>query len=228
MSERVAPTGSREVFSISFKEMGAGLSPYPFALAYPQDDHERFLIKKLKDASCEVEWGARLTGFSEVEDGVVARFRANVGPKPVTRVLRDCHHRRLRSSLKKIELFRRAAHGAEARNVASHLGLLLQMLQCLLQNARGRMVLGYHKPVMHPLAFAPRCHDSGSTKISKVPRDLWLASSQNLYEVADANLAVGDQVQQAKARRISQRTEEKTERWIIFCLAHQASITHLP
>ena len=42
-------SGSREVLSISFKEMGAGLSPYPFALAYPQDDHERFLIKKLKD-----------------------------------------------------------------------------------------------------------------------------------------------------------------------------------
>ena len=42
--------GSREVLSISFKEMGAGLSPYPFALAYPQDDHERFLIAKLKDA----------------------------------------------------------------------------------------------------------------------------------------------------------------------------------
>jgi len=36
--------GNREVVSFSFKEMGAGLSPYPFALAYPQDDHERFLI----------------------------------------------------------------------------------------------------------------------------------------------------------------------------------------
>jgi 2-polyprenyl-6-methoxyphenol hydroxylase-like FAD-dependent oxidoreductase len=43
-------SGSREVLCISFKEMGAGLSPYPFALAYPQDDHERFLIAKLKDA----------------------------------------------------------------------------------------------------------------------------------------------------------------------------------
>src|SRR5258708_33989730 len=32
--------GSREVLSIRCKEMGAGLSPYPFAPAYPQDDHE--------------------------------------------------------------------------------------------------------------------------------------------------------------------------------------------
>ena len=65
-------SGSREVLSISFKEMGAGLSPYPFALAYPQDDHERFLIAKLKDAGCEVEWGTKLTGFSQGENGVRA------------------------------------------------------------------------------------------------------------------------------------------------------------
>jgi 2-polyprenyl-6-methoxyphenol hydroxylase-like FAD-dependent oxidoreductase len=70
-------SGSREVLSISFKEMGAGLSPYPFALAYPQDDHERFLIEKLRDAGCEVEWGAKLTGFIESEDGVTATIEHN-------------------------------------------------------------------------------------------------------------------------------------------------------
>jgi 2-polyprenyl-6-methoxyphenol hydroxylase-like FAD-dependent oxidoreductase len=72
-------SGSREVLSISFKEMGAGLSPYPFALAYPQDDHERFLIAKLKDAGCEVEWGAKLTGFSEDENGVRATIEYRGG-----------------------------------------------------------------------------------------------------------------------------------------------------
>jgi len=51
--------GSREVLSLSFKDMGAGLSPYPFALAYPQDDHERFLIEKLKDAGLLKSSGAR-------------------------------------------------------------------------------------------------------------------------------------------------------------------------
>jgi len=71
--------GSREVLSISFKEMGAGLSPYPFALAYPQDDHERFLIEKLKDAGCEVEWGARLTDFREGENGIRATIEHNTG-----------------------------------------------------------------------------------------------------------------------------------------------------
>ena len=72
-------SGSREVLAISFKEMGAGLSPYPFALAYPQDDHERFLIAKLEDAGLEVEWGAKLTGFREVENGVRATIEHEDG-----------------------------------------------------------------------------------------------------------------------------------------------------
>jgi 2-polyprenyl-6-methoxyphenol hydroxylase-like FAD-dependent oxidoreductase len=67
------PDGSgREVASFSFAEMGEGLSPYPFALAYPQDDHEQFLIEKLKAAGRTVEWRSKLTGFSEGRDGVRA------------------------------------------------------------------------------------------------------------------------------------------------------------
>jgi 2-polyprenyl-6-methoxyphenol hydroxylase-like FAD-dependent oxidoreductase len=72
-------SGSREVLAISFREMGAGLSPYPFALAYAQDDHERFLIGKLKQTGCEVEWGARLIGFSETDNGVSATIEHNTG-----------------------------------------------------------------------------------------------------------------------------------------------------
>jgi 2-polyprenyl-6-methoxyphenol hydroxylase-like FAD-dependent oxidoreductase len=72
-------TGSREVLSISFKDMGAGLSPYPFALAYPQDDHERFLIGKLSDTGCQVEWGAKLTSFAESENGIRATIEHKTG-----------------------------------------------------------------------------------------------------------------------------------------------------
>lgn len=71
--------GGREVLSISFKEMGAGLSPYPFALAYPQDDHERFLIDKLKEVGTKVEWGAKLTSFQQDENGVRAFLAHNNG-----------------------------------------------------------------------------------------------------------------------------------------------------
>ena len=72
-------SGNREVLSISFKEMGAGLSPYPFALAYPQDDHERFLIAKLKAQGCEVEWGAKLTGFEQDENCLLAAIEHDRG-----------------------------------------------------------------------------------------------------------------------------------------------------
>ena len=62
----------REVVSFSFKDLGEGLSPYPFALAYPQDDHERFLVDKLKALGAAVEWRSRLTGFTQDGDGVRA------------------------------------------------------------------------------------------------------------------------------------------------------------
>ncbi len=63
---------AHEVVSFSFKDLGEGLSRYPFALAYPQDDHERFLVAKLKEAGGAVEWRSRLTGFTQNEDGVCA------------------------------------------------------------------------------------------------------------------------------------------------------------
>jgi 2-polyprenyl-6-methoxyphenol hydroxylase-like FAD-dependent oxidoreductase len=56
---------AHEVTTVRFKDLGDGISPYPFALAYPQDDHERFLIGKLKDIGVDVEWQWKLTGFTE-------------------------------------------------------------------------------------------------------------------------------------------------------------------
>lgn len=63
---------AREIAAFSFAEMGEGLSPYPFALAYAQDDHERFLVDRLKAAGGAVEWVSRLTGLSQDRDGVRA------------------------------------------------------------------------------------------------------------------------------------------------------------
>jgi 2-polyprenyl-6-methoxyphenol hydroxylase-like FAD-dependent oxidoreductase len=71
---RQGDENSREVITVSFADLGAGLTPYPFALAYPQDDHERFLIDKLKAAGRTVEWNTRLTGFTEDKDGVSVKF----------------------------------------------------------------------------------------------------------------------------------------------------------
>jgi len=61
---------AHEVTTVRFKDLGDGISPYPFALAYAQDDHERFLIGKLKETGVDVEWQSKLIGFTQ-ESGTV-------------------------------------------------------------------------------------------------------------------------------------------------------------
>ncbi len=62
----------REMVRLNFTDLGDGISPYPFALTYPQDDHERFLIKKLAAAGIEVEWNTKLTALPHTGDGSVS------------------------------------------------------------------------------------------------------------------------------------------------------------
>ena len=57
--------GGREVARFSLGDLGEGLSPYPFALILPQDDHERFLVEQLSAAGVEVDWGVKLERFTE-------------------------------------------------------------------------------------------------------------------------------------------------------------------
>ena len=51
-------------------DIGAGLSPYPFILDFPQDEHERFLVDRLREAGVEVERSTSLIGFEQDADGV--------------------------------------------------------------------------------------------------------------------------------------------------------------
>lgn len=62
----------REVVSFSLRELGEGLSPFPFALTYAQDDHERFLIGQLAAAGGKVEWRSQLVGFTQDANGIHA------------------------------------------------------------------------------------------------------------------------------------------------------------
>nr|WP_315393696.1 FAD-dependent monooxygenase [uncultured Duganella sp.] len=59
-----------DVAELPLKDIGAGLSPYPFVLAFPQDDHERFLVGQLRALGVEVEWNTRLESFTQDEWGV--------------------------------------------------------------------------------------------------------------------------------------------------------------
>jgi 2-polyprenyl-6-methoxyphenol hydroxylase-like FAD-dependent oxidoreductase len=65
----------RRVARAVFGDMGAGLSPYPYAFIFPQDEHERLLIDRLRDSGTAVERETELIGFEERGDRIVARLR---------------------------------------------------------------------------------------------------------------------------------------------------------
>jgi 2-polyprenyl-6-methoxyphenol hydroxylase-like FAD-dependent oxidoreductase len=52
--------------------MGKGLSPYPYALTYPQDAHERLLIERLQTLGVTVERRTELIRFEQHSDHVRA------------------------------------------------------------------------------------------------------------------------------------------------------------
>ncbi len=56
-------------------DMGAGLSPYPYALILSQDEHEGLLIDQLATAGVHVERQVELLDFAEEGSHVVARLR---------------------------------------------------------------------------------------------------------------------------------------------------------
>src|SRR5271165_1743647 len=68
---------SHELLSFKFTDFGEHLTPFAFPLAYPQDDHERLLVRKLEEAGGCVEWQTKLVGFTLDENGVEATL---VGP----------------------------------------------------------------------------------------------------------------------------------------------------
>jgi 2-polyprenyl-6-methoxyphenol hydroxylase-like FAD-dependent oxidoreductase len=59
----------------AFGDSGRGLSPFPGMWIVPQDEHEEFLIERLRAEGVEVERGIELVGFEERSGAVVARTR---------------------------------------------------------------------------------------------------------------------------------------------------------
>ncbi len=65
----------RHVAHVVFGDMGKGLSPFPYALIYPQDEHEHLLIDQLAKAGVQVERQTELVAFEQTSDGVRAHLR---------------------------------------------------------------------------------------------------------------------------------------------------------
>jgi 2-polyprenyl-6-methoxyphenol hydroxylase-like FAD-dependent oxidoreductase len=91
-----------EVAKVTFKDLGEGLSPFPFVLCFPQDDHERFLVEKLEAAGIAVEWGVELKEFTQ-DDTRVRAVLDRAGTEEICEVAYLCGcdgiHSRVRDSL---------------------------------------------------------------------------------------------------------------------------------
>jgi aryl-alcohol dehydrogenase-like predicted oxidoreductase/2-polyprenyl-6-methoxyphenol hydroxylase-like FAD-dependent oxidoreductase len=63
--------------------MGRGLSPFPFILIHPQDEHERALIELLEEEGVRVERGTELLAVEDGERGPRARLRRGDGTEEI-------------------------------------------------------------------------------------------------------------------------------------------------
>ena len=70
-------SGADEVAAFELTGLGASISPYPFVLSFPQDDHERLLNARLATAGVHVDWNTELTDFADDGTHVRATMRAN-------------------------------------------------------------------------------------------------------------------------------------------------------
>jgi 2-polyprenyl-6-methoxyphenol hydroxylase-like FAD-dependent oxidoreductase len=55
-----------------FGEIGEGLSPFPYALVFPQDEHERLLVDQLAKLGIQVERQTELLAFEEKDNRIIA------------------------------------------------------------------------------------------------------------------------------------------------------------
>ena len=69
----------RVASEISLADFGAGLSPYPFILSFPQDDHERLLVAQLQAVGIEVERDTEMLEMREEGERVGATLRHKDG-----------------------------------------------------------------------------------------------------------------------------------------------------
>ena len=75
----------RHAGRIVFDDIGRGLTPYPYIVILPQDEHERLLAAALAHAGVEVERAAELIDFAPVGDVVSLRVRRAGGAETTLR-----------------------------------------------------------------------------------------------------------------------------------------------
>lgn len=75
--------GSQPVASVPFGHLGEGISPYPYLLIFPQDEHERLLIEQLAREGVRVERSTELIDFEQQTGHVVAHLKRPDGAEEI-------------------------------------------------------------------------------------------------------------------------------------------------
>ena len=75
----------RRVARVLLQRTGEGLTPYDFALVFPQDAHERLLSERLGELGVRVERQTELLRFSQDGTGVTATLRRPDGSEEVSK-----------------------------------------------------------------------------------------------------------------------------------------------
>ena len=71
------------VATVHLRRIGEGLTPYAFALVFPQDAHERLLIERLGALGVQVERRTELLRFTQHDGGITATLRRPDGSEEV-------------------------------------------------------------------------------------------------------------------------------------------------
>jgi 2-polyprenyl-6-methoxyphenol hydroxylase-like FAD-dependent oxidoreductase len=73
----------KKVARIDLGQIGKGVSPFPYMLIFPQDEHERFLIEHLSNEGVAVERQTELLGFEDDGTRALVRLRGPDGTEEV-------------------------------------------------------------------------------------------------------------------------------------------------
>jgi 2-polyprenyl-6-methoxyphenol hydroxylase-like FAD-dependent oxidoreductase len=68
---------SRQAARVPLANLGEGLTPFPFPIIFPQDEHEALLIERLRELGVEIERQSELLRFEEREAEIVATLIRN-------------------------------------------------------------------------------------------------------------------------------------------------------
>jgi 2-polyprenyl-6-methoxyphenol hydroxylase-like FAD-dependent oxidoreductase len=77
----------KKVVRLSLERLGEGLTPFPFALIFPQDAHERLLVERLNGLGVTVERRTTLVRFDEERECVRATLERDDGSQEICKAV---------------------------------------------------------------------------------------------------------------------------------------------